>query len=459
MIPAARAFVALSPPLPCIDRDCGAGFVVALAQDCLLLQLARPGGPEPGRRGELTILAEGGRRYELPCVFAPAPTVALAGRGGDLAAVVTEPAAQSRLADLMTLVRKGQHIAICESMDVEASDRYTGFSDLTLVPQALPELAWHELDTRTSLLGRTFPLPILITGMTGGLARGAAINRRLARAAAAFGIPMGVGSQRVALENPEHADVFAVKRDCPGIFLIANIGIAQLRAGDAVDACERAVEMIDADALAIHVNVLQEVIQVEGDRDFRGLIDRVAAVTRRLPVPVLVKEVGGGIDPTTAARFVEAGVKAVDCGGKGGTSWSLIEGMRAQSPVTRAVAETFRDWGIPTAVAVATLRRSLPGLDLIATGGIRDGLSVAKAAALGARAAGVGLPMLRATLASLASGGDEPEEALETLAQGLRTAMLCSGARTLADLRQRLHITPEFRAAASRYGQPSGDQP
>ena len=211
----------LNPPLPCIDARLGTGFVHALAQDALLVQFSTP--PSPSRcRGELTVTLGGGRAYSLPFTLppqshAPRGDAEATGNGSPMSLLqIEDPEAKARLADLLNLVRKGQHIAICETMDVEASDRYTAFADLSLVPRALPDLALSDLDTSTTFLGRRLPLPLLITGMTGGLARGAEINARLARTAARFGIPMGVGCQRVALENPEHAPIFAVKRMAPG---------------------------------------------------------------------------------------------------------------------------------------------------------------------------------------------------------------------------------------------------
>jgi isopentenyl-diphosphate delta-isomerase len=355
--------------------------------------------------------------------------------------LVEDPEGRERLFDLMGLVRKGQHIAICATMDVEASDRYTGFNDVTLRPMALPELAWDDLNTNVSFLGQTFPLPLLITGMTGGLSQGAEINKRLARVAQHYGIPMGVGSQRVALENPDHAGIFTVKSFAPKLFLIGNVGIAQIGSEDAVEKCRRAVDMIEADALAIHVNVLQEVVQVEGDKDFRNIFDSINRVVRNLDVPVIVKEVGCGIDVETARRLVETGVAAIDCGGKGGTSWSLIEGARAKSQVTQQVGLTFRDWGIPTAFSVATVHQAIPSLPLIATGGIRDGLTVAKAVALGASSCGIGLPIFKAALES----EEAPFSIIETFTQGLRTAMICSGARDLSALHTRLMFKRPFR--------------
>ena len=360
------------------------------------------------------------------------------------------------LSDLMGLIRKNQHISICASQDVEASDRDSGFGDLTLAPNALPNLDWHELDTTVEFLGRKVPVPLLITGMTGGLARGAEINFRLARAAAAYGIPMGVGSQRVALDNPDHAAIFTVKKKVPNLFLIGNVGMAQLLCANPLELCQRAVDMIEADALAIHLNVLQELVQVEGDRKFRGILDQIERIAARLEVPLIVKEVGVGLDPATALKLANVGVAALDCGGKGGTSWSYIEGERASAYQTRAVASTFRDFGIPTAVSLATLRAQNIKLPLIATGGIRDGLMVAKAVGLGATLCGLGLPLLRAALQS----EEAPQQILEIFVHGLKIAMMVSGSPNLAALSHALYRgdlfnseVKRFSAAGSRTGQ------
>lgn len=434
----ADQLVTLEPPLPCVGAKAGPGFVTALGKDRLVVRFAN-GAPA----SDDLIVAYGESR-----TFSVSAQLAAAEQPGTFAARVEAKTDLNELANLLSLVRKGQHIRICETQDVEATDRFTGFSEIQLRPCALPELAWDDLDTRATFLGKTFALPLLITGMTGGLARGAEINARLAAAAQAYGIPMGVGSQRIALEHPEHARIFTVKKAAPKVFLIGNLGIGQLHAGRVLDDCRRAVEMIDADALAIHVNVLQEVVQVEGDRDFRRLIEQIGDAAQRVGVPVLVKEVGCGIDADSAARLFEAGVRALDVGGKGGTSWSFIEGMRAQSDVTRAVAETFRDFGIPTAVSLAAIEERLPGkLELVATGGIRDGLAVAKAVGLGARMAGVGLPLFRAALASAAA----PFDVLETLAKGLRTAMIVSGTRAVPGLRERVRPTRRFRELLAEF--------
>jgi isopentenyl-diphosphate delta-isomerase len=358
--------------------------------------------------------------------------------------VVADP---SPLRDLLALVRKEQHIAICAGSDVEASDRYTGFSDVVLLPRALPER--ERVETATSFLGKTFAAPILITGMTGGISQAAEINRRLAKAAVAMKIPMGVGSQRLAIENSAHAPIFTLKRQFPDLFLIGNLGMGQL----SVKAARAAVEMIDADALAIHINTLQELVQIEGDRTFGGVFEQIAEVASALKVPVIVKEVGVGIDTVTARRLLDCGVAALDIGGKGGTSWSLIEGKRSEHPLQQRLGETFRNFGIPTAVGLHLvsdlLKASGKKFPLIATGGIRNGLDVAKAIGLGAALAGIGLPLFRAALVD----DEAPGLLLEAYVKELHVAMLCSGAGSLSDLRSRLRLTAAFHAELNTYSE------
>ncbi len=347
---------------------------------------------------------------------------------------VESSVAKKSLQDLLNIVRKDQHIEICRDQNVESSDRFTGFGELQFIPAALPELDFADVETQSEFLGRSFALPILITGMTGGIEKGAEINRRLALAAARFNIPMGIGSQRMALENPEYAPIFAVKKYAPNLYVIGNIGCSQLLRADALEICQRAVEMIEADALAVHINVLQECVQVEGDRHFKGILQRLEEVCRHLSVPVIVKEVGCGIDPITADRLKKAGVAAIDVGGRGGTSWGYIEGLRANARETKDLADTFRNWGIPTAYSVAAIRQWNEEFPMIATGGIRDGLTVAKAVALGANMVGVGLPLLRAAL----QNEEEPYHVLRSLERGLKTTLVLTGSRTLKDLSRRL---------------------
>lgn len=349
---------------------------------------------------------------------------------------IEQPESLDSLTKLTARVRKDQHIEICAEQDVEASDKYTGFERLHFMPCALPELGLAQLDTRVSFLGRTFDYPMLISGMTGGVEKGALINQRLALAAEKFNIPMGIGSQRMAIEDNSLVDVFDVKQHAPNVFLIANLGFAQLRQADFLSQTEKAVEMVKADALAIHLNALQEMVQVEGDRDFSGVLERLTQVCKTLSVPVIVKEVGCGISQAVAEKLVDAGVSAIDVGGRGGTSWAYIEGRRASCEQTQALAETFRNWGIPTAYSLAAIRAKHKTFPLVATGGIRDGLTLAKAVAVGADMVGLGLPLLRAALSSQ----EQVYECLNTFVRGLQIAMVASGSGDLSALSEHIGL-------------------
>ena len=341
---------------------------------------------------------------------------------------------EGNLHDLLGQVRKDQHIEICNHQDVESSDRFTGFQRVQFIPEAVPELSFSDLDTKQNFLGRNFDYPILVTGMTGGVDKGTEINRRLALAAQEYNIPMGIGSQRVALDNAEYASIFDVKKHAPDVFVIGNLGFAQLKQDNYLDLCQRAIDMISADALAIHVNVLQEAIQMEGDRDFSGILERLHDVCQKTKTPIIVKEVGCGVSSNTAQRLMETGISALDVGGRGGTSWGYIEGLRSSSPETMALADTYRNWGIPTAYSLVGVKTATPQLPLIATGGVRDGLTVAKAVALGADLVGIGLPLLRAALSS----ENGAKECLGSFVRGLKVAMIGTGSRNLSDLEQNI---------------------
>jgi len=443
---ASTSYVALRTPLPCITGAHGAGFVHAIAKDRFLIRFANSDNSKtlPDNIDVLTITTEQGTHFSFPAAIADPNKI----QEGMRETRVPESAGTEQVSELLTLLRKSQHINICIIDDVEAKDKYTGFSDVRLMPCALPDFDADEITTKTNFLGRSFDLPYLITGMTGGLEQGAEINLRLAMAAAHFNIPMGVGSQRIALENRNYEKIFAVKNVVPSVFLIGNIGMAQLKERDPVRSCQRAVDMIGADALAIHLNVLQELIQVEGDRHFRGIANAIADIAAKISVPLIIKEVGCGIDPETAKILLRAGAAALDCGGKGGTSWGYIEGLRAQSQITKNLGSIFRDWGIPTAVATSVLHRTYPEATLIATGGIRDGITAASAIGLGATMCGVGLPLLRAAVKST----EDVLETFDEFAIGLRVAMVASGAKTLLDLRNRVRTTAYFREQISMFG-------
>jgi isopentenyl-diphosphate delta-isomerase len=267
--------------------------------------------------------------------------------------------------------------------------------------------------------------------MTGGFELARSVNRNLAAAAQHLGLAMGVGSQRVALEAPSVADSFQVRDLAPDIVLLGNLGAVQLNYGYGIDECRRAVKMIEADGLILHLNVLQESVQPEGNRNFKDLTRKIAVVCRELEVPVIAKEVGSGISAAVALRLAGAGVSAIDVAGKGGTSWYAVEATRA-AKVGKPVNVAFSDWGIPTEEALMDVRRALPEMQLIASGGIRTGLDIAKAIALGADLAALGQPLLASALES----ADTVVKFFGSIIYELKIAMLCAGAANLADLRR-----------------------
>lgn len=328
--------------------------------------------------------------------------------------------------------RKEDHIRVSLEEDVQARAVRTGFDRYVFVHQALPEIDFAEISTETTFLGRTFAAPLLISSMTGGLQLGKAINRNLAIAAQRVNVPMGLGSQRITRERPETLDSFLVRDVAPDVFLIGNVGAVQLNYGFDVEACRELVRSVGANALYLHLNPLQEVVQPEGDTNFKGLLPKIEVVCRELGVPVLAKEVGSGIAPDTARRLVEAGVAAIEVAGAGGTSWAAIEGLRASEPVARTLGELFRDWGLPTSESLKLCRRELPETPLVASGGIRSGLDVAKAIALGADLAASAHPFLEAATTS----PEAVEEVLGRLITELKVAMFCLGCRTIDELRR-----------------------
>jgi isopentenyl-diphosphate delta-isomerase len=332
--------------------------------------------------------------------------------------------------DPTTARRKAEHLRITLDEDV-ASGLTSGFERYRFVHQALPECDLDAIDTRLSFLGKTLRLPLLVSSMTGGTDEAQAINRRLAEAAQAAGIALGVGSQRSAIERDDLAATFRVREVAPDILLFANIGAVQLNYRYTVDECRRAVAMIGADALILHLNALQEALQPEGDHDWSGLLTKIAAVCQRIEVPVVAKEVGWGIAPNVARQLADAGVAAIDVAGAGGTSWSQVEMHRARSPRAARIAAQFADWGIPTAECIGQVAAALPEMPLIASGGLRNGIDVAKAIALGAHLCGLALPFLQAA----AQSTEAVAEAVADLGATLRVAMFAVGARDLAALR------------------------
>jgi len=332
--------------------------------------------------------------------------------------------------------RKADHIRINLEENVGFDQLTTGLEHYRFVHQALPELKLAEVDLSTTLFGHSLRAPLLISSMTGGTERAQVINRNLAAAAQEAGIAMGLGSMRAALEDPSLAESFRVRPTAPDILLFANLGAVQLNYGYTVDHCRRAVEMVEADALFLHFNPLQEALQPEGDTNFAGLLKKVEEVCRRLEVPVVAKEVGWGFSEETARRLADAGVAAIDVAGAGGTSWSQVEMHRAENTVRRQVAATFVDWGIPTAESIRMVRQGAPHLPIIASGGLRNGLDAAKAIALGARLVGMAGPFLKAAVISVGA----VLEVIEVTTAELRTTMFCIGAASLDELRDTPHL-------------------
>jgi isopentenyl-diphosphate Delta-isomerase len=326
--------------------------------------------------------------------------------------------------------RKAEHIRINLEKDVQFPRLTTGLENYRFLHQALPELNLDEIDTSVTLFGKTLSAPILISSMTGGTNLAHSINQNLAEAAQAANIAMGLGSQRAAIEDMNLAYSYRVRDVAPDILLFANVGAVQLNYGYGVEQCQRAVDMVEADALILHFNVLQEAVQPEGDVNFAGLLAKVEHVCKHVSVPVIAKEVGWGFSDRDVRNLVNAGVAAIDVAGSGGTSWSEVEYHRAPTAFHARVAASFADWGIPTAEAIQYAVKAAPHLPVIASGGLRDGIDIAKCVALGATLGGLAGPFLKAADVSVEA---VDQLTLELKAQ-LRIAMLCSGAATIAEL-------------------------
>jgi isopentenyl-diphosphate delta-isomerase len=328
--------------------------------------------------------------------------------------------------------RKTDHIRINLEEDVSFQHVAAGFEQYRLVHCALPEFDMEDVDTSSELLSKRLAAPFFISSMTGGTPEASEINQRLALAAQETGIGMGVGSQRAAIEDPSLAGTYRVRHVAPDILLMANLGAIQLNYGYDVDTCRRAVEMIEADALILHLNSLQEALQPEGQTQFGGLLAKIEQVCTSLEAPVVVKEVGWGISEHVASQLADAGVAAIDVAGAGGISWSQVEMHRARSERQRQVAAAFSDWGIPTAESLTAARQGAPTLPIIASGGVRDGIQIAKAIALGASACGIAGDFLRAASESAEAALD----LVTVLVTQLRVAMFAAGVIDIEGLRK-----------------------
>ena len=327
--------------------------------------------------------------------------------------------------------RKDDHIRINLEKDVQFPHLTSGLERYRFMHEALPELDIAEIDTNVELFNKRLKTPILISSMTGGTEMARGINRKLAEAAQQTGIAMGLGSQRAAIERPELKYTFEIRDIAPDVLLFANLGAVQFNYGYGVDQCKRAVEMIQADALILHFNALQEAVQPEGDGNFKDLLPKIEVVCKSVGVPVIAKEVGWGFSERTARRLAEVGVKAIDVAGAGGTSWSEVEYHRAPTAFHARVARSFADWGIPTADSIQYVRKGAPNVLIFASGGLRDGIDITKSIALGATLGGLASPFLKAAQASIEANEESPTavtELIRELDRQIRVAMFCSAA-------------------------------
>jgi isopentenyl-diphosphate Delta-isomerase len=331
--------------------------------------------------------------------------------------------------------RKNDHIRINLEEDVSSS-LSSGFNKYFFQHQALPEIDLNQVDSHLDLFGKTLNLPLLISSMTGGTPDARKINENLARAAQAARVAMGVGSQRAVLELPEVQNSYNIRKTAPDVLIFANLGAIQLNYGYTIEHCRRAVELINADALILHLNPLQEALQPEGETRFFGLINKIEFVVRHIGIPVIIKEVGWGISERVAKMLAEVGVTAIDVAGAGGTSWSQVEMYRMEDLISREIAANFRDWGITTVESIQIVRKATPDMMIFASGGIKNGVDIAKSLALGATLGGMAGPFLKTA--------NHSEEAtmrlIDRIAREIHISMFAAGAQNLEQLRN----TPLF---------------
>jgi isopentenyl-diphosphate delta-isomerase len=331
-----------------------------------------------------------------------------------------------------TKKRKIEHIDICIKNKVQARFNHTGFDDINFIHRALPETSLDKIDISTKLFGHELGAPLIIEAMTGGTEKAAKINEALAEAAEKFKIALGVGSQRVALEDPNLEYTFKIAREkAPHSLLIGNLGSPQIMGLNGLENVEKAIRMVGADAFAIHLNSLQEAIQPEGETSFRGLLERIREVASNIRIPVIVKETGAGIASEEAALLEGVGVKGIDVGGAGGTSWAAVEWHRARmrkDGLHERIGNVFWDWGIPTAVSTVEVRNTTR-LTVISSGGIRTGIDASKSIALGADVAGLALPLLKPAL------DGRLNNILQALIEELKITMFLVGANSIKELK------------------------
>lgn len=330
--------------------------------------------------------------------------------------------------------RKDEHLRICLEEDV-TSGVPTGFDQVNLNLKTLPEIDFESIVLSTKIFGKTLDAPILISSMTGGSGKTKHFNQLLAKAANEFNIAMGVGSQRAAILHDGLEDTYSiVRKEAPNTLLFANLGVAQLNEGFGIAECQRAVDILEADALIIHLNALQEALQPEGNRDFSQLLKKIETISASLQVPVIAKEVGCGIDSQTARLLVEAGVRGIDVAGVGGTSWAAVEMYRQTDPIRKALCQTYRGWGIPTVQTLQGLEGLPTEILRISSGGLKNGLDVAKSIALGADLAG----FARKFILAADKGYEELQNTIQLIILELKTAMFLCSATDLNSLQSKL---------------------
>jgi len=329
--------------------------------------------------------------------------------------------------------RKADHIRICLSENSQARETATGFKDVSLVHRALPEIDKQKVSLSTTVFGHKFAAPIIVGAITGGTAEATRINAAIAEAVETLHLGMGVGSQRAAIENAKLEKTFAVARKkAPTAFLVANVGGIQLVNGYGLKEVKKAIEIIDADAVAIHLNPLQEAVQPEGQTSFKGVLEKIGEIASAVDKPVIVKETGSGISAEDAKKLEAAGVKGIDVSGAGGTSFAAVEYYRAkgkENSVQRFLGDAFWDWGTPTVASLIETTQTVK-IPVIASGGVRSGADMAKALALGASLASLSQPVLQAAV----KGAKDTESALAFLMEELRNAMFLVGAGKMEQL-------------------------
>ncbi len=319
--------------------------------------------------------------------------------------------------------RKLEHLLFCTHYDVQYKNKKTGFEDIEFIHRALPEINKEKIDLSTELFGNELKLPLIISAMTGGHPSALRINKELAIAAEKLGIGMGLGSQRAGIKHPNLVETYKVARiNAPNSLLIGNIGAPQ------IELASKAVDMVEADALAIHLNPLQESIQPEGDVNSEGVVDSISDIVKLVDVPIIVKETGAGISAEDAYKLIKQGISCIDVAGAGGTSWAAVETYRAADA---DLGKLFWDWGIPTAISTIEVNSVAPELPLISSGGIRSGLDIAKAIALGANVAGVATPLLKAAYI----GHEEVIKVINKYVDALKIVMFLVGASNLDELK------------------------